>query len=177
MHVSVKLLKLLLLLSVFLFPACLGKRTLSMKQKADELSINKEYEQAIQAYQDHIKQRASIPNKPDWENPYIYLLDIGDIYLEMGMVEKALESYERAAQHDVKQGYVNDRLRYIATWYEEQGEIESAIEHLQKYREKDELLFDLMLNRLARKLVALEEAAEDSESPENPSPEVTTVPE
>jgi tetratricopeptide (TPR) repeat protein len=142
----------------------------------------KKYEEAIAAYREHIAERAAVSDRPEWENPYIYLLDIGDIYLQQGNVEQALTTYESAAEHDVKAGYVNDRLRYIASWYEEHGELEKAIEHLQKYRERDELLFDLMLNRLARQLVAREEAQEaETESPTAessapPAPQLRIIP-
>lgn len=147
----------------------------TLRQKADAYSQEKKYEEAISAYREHIAQRAAVVDRPEWENPYIYLLDIGDIYLEMGDVERALATYESAATHDVKAGYVNDRLRYIATWYEEQGNLDKAIEHLQTYRERDELLFDLMLNRLARKLVAREEALE-AEADLESSPDQTPMP-
>ena len=154
------LLKITFLCTCLTFASCFGFRNLSMKQKADQLSKEKEYDKAISAYWEHIKNRERVPNRPEWENPYIYLLDIGDTYLEMNNVEEALKTYELAASHQVKDGYVNDRLRNIATWHENRGELDKAIEHLQKYRERDELLFDLMLNRLARKLVAEEEKAE-----------------
>lgn len=129
----------------------------SMREQADTLSKRQQYDEAIEAYWKHIRLREGVENKPDWENPYIYLLDIGDIYLAMSNFEKALETFELAETKGVKPGYVNDRLRYVGTLYEEQGELHKAIEHLQKYRDRDEILFDLMLNRLARQIVTQEE--------------------
>jgi len=129
----------------------------SFRIKADDFSSKKKYSEAIQAYWDHINQRLAVQSKPDWENPYIYLLDIGDLYLEQNKVDQAMEAYLGAEKQGVKDGYINDRLRFVASWYEEHGELEKAIQHLKKYRERDELLFDLMLNRLARKLVDSED--------------------
>ena len=91
------------------------------------------------------------------ENPYLYLLDIGDIYLEQGQVEQALKEYELAEKNKVKQGYVNDRYRNVASWYEKKGELRKALEVLKKYRKKDVILFDLMLDRIAKKIVEIEE--------------------
>ena len=87
--------------------------------RADKLSKEKKYEEAVKAYWDHINFRLSVKDRPVWENPYIYLLDIGDLYLEKGDVEQALYHYELAEKKRVKQAYVNDRYRYVASWYEE----------------------------------------------------------
>lgn len=134
----------------------------SQRSIASELSEQKRYDEAIQTYHEHIAKRLAVEERPDWENPYIYLLDIGDIYLEQGKVPEAISWYEEAEKRSVKQGYVNDRYRFVASWYEERGELEKAIEHLKKYRERDRLLFDMMLDRLAKALVKREDGTEPS---------------
>ena len=124
--------------------------------KADEHVKNKNYQRAIEEYWKHIAERLAIRDRPEWENPYLYLLDIGDIHLEQGDVAEALRHYELAEEKEVKQRYVNDRYRYIARWYEQHGELEKALEHLKLYRDKDPLLFDLMLDRIAKLILERE---------------------
>lgn len=143
--------------------ACNFKPTESNRAQAVSLSQQKQYDQAVAAYWQHIESRLAVKNRPDWENPYIYLLDIGDIYLEQDQVAKALESYLEAEQHGVKAEYVADRMRHVARWYEARGLLREAIEHLKKHRQRDEVLFDLMLTRLARQLVEQEDLTESTE--------------
>ncbi len=135
------------------------------RQSADNFVKEKRYNEAIESYWQHINERLAVKSKPDWENPYIYLLDIGDIHLQQGQVNEALHFYEMAQQKGVKAAYVNDRYREVARWYESQGQLEAAIEHLKKYRESDEFLIDLMLDRLARKLVESQDQPEDAVQP------------
>ncbi|MCB0336001.1 MAG: tetratricopeptide repeat protein [Bdellovibrionales bacterium] len=148
-----------------------GCATESMRERASSLRKNKDYENAIAAYQKHIQARLAVSDKPEWENPYIYYLDIGDIYLEQSKLKQALEYYELAEKQGVKPGYVNDRYRFVARWLEDRGQLAEAIAHLEKYREKDPMLFDLVLDRLARKLVAEPSQARPAGNPElTPSP-------
>ena len=130
----------------------------SHKEKADRLRKSENYQSAIDSYYQHIQDRLAYEKRPDWENPYIYLLDIGDIYLEQGDFKKALEIYEQAEKEGVKQAYCNDRYRAVALWHEQRGELKESLEILRHYREKDPFLMDLMLDRLARQLVAQEDS-------------------
>jgi tetratricopeptide (TPR) repeat protein len=152
--------------ALFLLSSCILFEGESYKQQADELRKSEEYDEAISAYKKHINHRLKVNPRPDWDNPYIYLLDIGDIYLEQGQVEKALKQYEEAEEKGVKQAYCNDRYRAVALYYEERGELKKSLKILEKYREKDTFLIDLMLDRLARKLIA----AEDSPQPKSNDP-------
>lgn len=129
----------------------------SNKEKADRLRKTENYQSAIDSYYQHIQDRLAYEKRPDWENPYIYLLDIGDIYLEQDDLKKALEIYEHAEKEGVKQAYCNDRYRAVALWHEQRGELKESLEILRHYREKDPFLMDLMLDRLARQLVAQED--------------------
>lgn len=139
--------------TLLLQPGCFHAGDDSSRAKADRHLKEKKYEEAIAEYQAHIEARLAVRDRPAWENPYLYLLDIGDVYLEQGNVDEALRQYEAAEAHGVKQGYVNDRYRQIANWYESRGEYEKALHHLEKYREKDAVIFDMMLDRVARKAV------------------------
>lgn len=115
------------------------------------------YKELIKAYQNHIAQRLSVKNRPEWENPYLYFLDIGDIFLEQNQLEQALHYYHMAEEQGVKPAFVTDRLRHVARWYEERGDLHAALKHLQQHRERDPLLFDAMLDRLAREIIRQED--------------------
>lgn len=145
-------------LSYALF-SCAGSHMQSDAKKASEFRASKDYDEAIKAYIRHIDKRVKTKEKPEWENPYIYYLDIGDIYLQQENIEKALEYYLLADKENVKKTYVNDRLRNIGDFLVEKKEFERAIEHLTTYRERDPLLFDLMRDRIAKQIVAQEDTA------------------
>ena len=137
------------LLSFLFLMSCTN---VSGRQKAAQLNQDKKYEEAITEYKKHIEARLAVKDKPEWENPYIYYLDIGDIYLEQDNLEKAMTYYKLAEENGVKQDYVNDRFRQIANWYESKGELKKALEHLEQYQDRDPILFNLMLDRIARKI-------------------------
>ncbi len=136
-------------LSLFCLLSCTN---VSGRQKAAQLNQDKKYEEAITEYKKHIEARLAVKDRPEWENPYIYYLDIGDIYLEQDDLEKAMSYYKLAEINGVKQDYVNDRFRQVANWYESKGELEKALKHLEQYQDRDPILFDLMLDRIARKI-------------------------
>ena len=146
--------KLLVPLLIFLF-ACAGQNE-TPREIAKNLKDAREYEKAIEQYQKHIQNRLNVKKRPDWENPYIYLLDIGDIYLEQSLPDKALETYEEAEKKKVKAAYVNDHYRAVASWYESKGELNKALDILKKYADRDPELFNMMMDRLAKQLVAAE---------------------
>mgnify|MGYP006297132575 CR=1 FL=1 len=107
-------------------------------------------------YREHISNRLEVTDRPEWENPYFYLLNVGDIELNRGEVDKALAAYQEAEREKVELPLVADRYRAVASWYEEHGQLERALEILTKYRDKDPLIFDSMLDRVARELTESE---------------------
>ncbi len=119
---------------------------------AEDLSSEGKHDEAIAAYHEHIANRLEVADRPEWENPYFYLLNVGDIELSRGNVDKALAAYEEAEREKVDLPLVADRYRAVASWYEEHGQLEKALEILTKYRDKDPLIFDSMLDRVAREL-------------------------
>jgi tetratricopeptide (TPR) repeat protein len=123
---------------------------------ADELSREGKYEAAIDAYRKHMEYRLSITNRPEWENPYFYLLLIGDEYLHRGAPVKALEQYQEAERKEVHPTLISDRYRAVARWYEEHGELQRALDVLKQFRDRDSLLFDAMADRVARTLTERE---------------------
>jgi len=126
-------------------------------KRAEELSRQGNYTEAIQAYRSHMQKRLALPNRPEWENPYFYQVLIGDIYLGQGDPTDALDSYLEADKQGVDSFLIADRIRSVAQWYEQKGELQSAIDLLTTHRSRDSLLFDSMLDRYARALVKREE--------------------
>ena len=109
-------------------------------EKAEELLQDGRPQEAIQAYRLHMAERLAVQNRPDWENPFFYLLLIGDIQLDQGQVDAALASYSEAEKREVSPPLVSDRYRRIGRWYEERGRLEQAYEFLERHRRLDDLL-------------------------------------
>lgn len=120
-------------------------------------------EEAIHYYRTHIAERLKDLTRPEWENPHFYLLFIGDMQLEQGNVDDAIKSYEQASKNNVEPNLVSDRFRYLANWHVTRGNPEQALEVLKKYRDYDPLLFDIAADRIARELVATQDARQTSE--------------
>ena len=88
---------------------------------------------------------------------------IGDIELRKGDVIKGLDAYEFAELHKVEGKLVSDRYRFVASWYESHGKLKEALKILEKYRDRDPLLFDTMSDRIAKDLVTHEELSASSD--------------
>lgn len=127
-------------------------------RQAEELSRQGDYSSAITLYREHMQERLNVENRPEWENPYFYLLLIGDVQLGQGQPEAALATYEEAEQMKVEPTLISDRYRAVGRWYQEHGQSQKALEVLSKYRDRDSLLFDAMLDRIAKELTAKEDA-------------------
>ena len=128
-------------------------------QRAEELTRQNKLDEAITLYRKHIDYRLSIKDRAEWENPYFYLLQIGDLQLQAGKVDEALKSFELAEENKVDAVLISDRYRYVASIYEKEGKLEDAINLLTKYRDRDPLLYDLTRDRIAKELVMKEDAA------------------
>ncbi len=126
-------------------------------EKAEEYSRQNEPDKAIEAYRKHKRYRLSLSDRPRWENPYLYLLMIGDLQLTQSKPEEALASYKLAEQNKIDPALISDRFRHLASWYESNGNFDAALSILTNYRELDPLLFDVMRDRLAKELVRKEE--------------------
>lgn len=137
---------------------CFGHEP-SLLQQAEELTRQDRIDDAINLYQEHIQTRLAVKDRPEWENPYFYLLIIGDLNLRSGRVEQALLAFNHAETEGVDRGLVSDRYRSVASWHERSGQLDLAISILIKYRDRDQLLFDSMLDRIAREKVKREDLA------------------
>jgi tetratricopeptide (TPR) repeat protein len=126
-------------------------RQASALTQAEEFSGNGEFERSISAYEEHIKTRLD-STKPEWENPFFYYLKIGDIYLRQNQPDKAISAYLTAKQKGIDKLMISDRLRALASWYEKNKQLEQALKLLTTHSELDPILFNAMLDRIARKL-------------------------
>ncbi len=126
-----------------------------LERAEDELS-HKKYDEACESYRQHVETRLKAKDRPDWENPYFYYLIIGDIRLRQNKVKESLAAYEFAETKKVEPQLISDRFRHVAKWHEQSGDIEASMNILKKYRDRDPLLFDAILDRLAKELTAIE---------------------
>jgi len=145
----------------------------SYLESAEELSRQGKTDEAIAQYRAHIDERLAVKDRPEWENPYFYLLLIGDLQLHSGQPDSAIATYEEAEQKEVHASLVSDRYRSVARWYETQGKLQEAAAILQRFRSRDDLLFDSMLDRISKQIVLNEERAAAQPSP---APSVATSP-
>ncbi|MBN8550278.1 MAG: hypothetical protein J0M12_13245 [Deltaproteobacteria bacterium] len=146
-------------------------------EKAEEYSRQNEPDKAIDAYRKHMRYRLSLNDRPKWENPYLYLLMIGDLQLTQNKPTDALETYKLAELNKVDPALVSDRYRYLASWYESKDDLDAALKILTTYRDRDPLLFDVMRDRMAKELVKKEDApATPTATPATPTATATSVP-
>lgn len=151
----------LLAISIFAVSGCLFSSTeYAHLEKAEQFSRQQKIDEAIGEYIKHIDVRLNFKERPEWENPFFYYLLIGDLELKRSNVAEALKSYELAESKGVDKVLISDRFRFVASWYENNGKLKEAIETLRQYRDRDPLLFDAVMDRLAKKLTALEDTGQ-----------------
>ena len=143
--------------SLFFLSGCFHSSQYEILQRAEEFTRQQKYDDAIAMYRKHIDNRLHLSDRPEWENPYFYLLQIGDIQIQDGKIDAAINSFELAEQNGVDRLLISDRYRYVASIFEKEGRYDDAINLLTKYRERDPLLFDLIRDRIAKELVKKEE--------------------
>lgn len=142
----------LLLLFLVLPTACSSLRNTTLADRAEQLAEEGKYDQAIESYRKHIERRLAASDRPEWENPYFYLLRVTDIELMNSRPTDALKACAEAEANDVERGLISDRYRAIASWHVEHGDLQRAFDILKEHRELDPLLFDAMLDRIGRAL-------------------------
>lgn len=126
-------------------------------EEAEEATRQGDITRAIESYQRHIAHRLTMTDRPAWENPSFYELMIGDLELRRGDTAAALQAFERAERAGIDAGLVSDRYRAVGSWLEQQQRPNEALALLKKYRERDPLLFDAMLDRIAKEVTRREE--------------------
>jgi KDO2-lipid IV(A) lauroyltransferase len=149
----------LLIFCVAISACSLGSNDL---QHAERLAKEGNYDEAIETYRAHMQSRLEVGDRPEWENPYFYLILIGDVQLKRGDPTAALAMYQEAdakllvcedpESKTFHETLLSDRYRALATWYAEHGQLNKALEILRQFRSRDSLIFDAMLDRVARKL-------------------------
>lgn len=125
-------------------------------ERAEQLKDAGQYQEAIELYKHHIDERLAVTDRQDWENPYFYLLQIADLQLHMAQPEQALQTCMEAEKAGVNPALVADRYREVAHWYEQRGDLKNSFEVLKRYRSRDPLLFEAMLDRVGRAMTAAE---------------------
>ena len=153
-----------LLTLLLLFPLALSscillgfERRPSYAKLGSQLRCEKRYDEAVERYREHIEARLEDSRREPDENPYFYLIIIGDIYLEQGNTEKAMESFIEAKQKEVELALVADRVRRAAQVLRSQKKLREAVSLLKEFRELDDFGFDLDLDELLKEIVALED--------------------
>lgn len=144
----------------FCASGCLFSQTASHAQVAQSLRDQGKYDEAIVEYRLHMATREKDVHRPKDENPAFYELLIGDTYLEAGRPELAEESYLRADTAAVPKDLVNFKLRHLATWYEEKSQFEPAILLLNKFRDRDPVMFNYDIDRLHKKMLSTEDVSQ-----------------
>lgn len=124
---------------------------------AEQFLRQSRFDDAIASYRKHIDQRLALQDRPEWENPWFYLLMIGDVELRAGQPDKAITSYTEAETRGVDTSLVLDRYRSTAAWFEKEGRLKEAVDLLATQRDRDPLIFNGMLDRLSREIVELED--------------------
>lgn len=158
---------------LLLLTSCVRQAPQWHLQRAEEFSRQGRYDEAIAEYRAHIEQRRTFSKRPAWENPWFYLVLIGDLSLAKGDVDGALRAFEEAEKQGVEAILVSDRFRYVARWYEREGNLAKALEVLRTYRERDPMLFDLISDRIAKELLLREEQGSVSAAMPPPAPSVS----
>lgn len=148
---------------LFLSSCSVYRGSLHLSDAEEQLRL-KQYDKAIASYRSHIDYRLKAEDKQEWENPFFYLMLIVDIELKRDNIEGAKEALAEAEAKGVEVTLIADRWRSLARWYELRGKPREAMELLQAHRELDPLLFDSTLDRLAKKVVLLEEVASSGET-------------
>jgi tetratricopeptide (TPR) repeat protein len=126
--------------------------------KADSDLEHGRYEEALEGYRRHRDDRLGDSDRPEWENPHFYTLLMGDVELRRGDPEAALALYTQADQERLSSSLVTDRYRALAAWHLEHGQFEKALGVLKTHRARDPLLFDAMLDRVAKEMTRQEES-------------------
>jgi len=131
--------------------------------KAETAEENKNYSSAIQFYKEHIEFREKDRKAPK-ENPYFYLLMIGDLYLKSEDPVNAEKTFVEAIEKDVSKPLCAERIRRIAKYYSKNNSYDEAFKLLELHRELDPLLFDLDKDNLHKEFIALNQETEEQES-------------
>lgn len=152
-----------LLIICSLMGCSLYRSSLHLSEAEEQLRLG-QFDKAITSYRSHIDHRLNAKDRQEWENPYFYLMLIVDIELKRGNIAGAEHTLAEAEAKGVDATLIADRWRSLARWYELKGKPQKAMELLQVHRPLDPLLFDATLDRLAKKVVLLEEQEEAASS-------------
>ena len=155
------------LIVFYIATLCLSSCSTNFRYYLDKAEAAKErqnYSSAIQFYKEHIEFREKDRKAPK-ENPYFYLLMIGDLYLKNEDPLNAEKTFVEAIEKDVSKPLCAERIRMIAKYYSENNSYEEAFKLLEFHRELDPLLFDLDKDNLHKEFIALNQETNQQENP------------
>lgn len=130
-------------------------------KKAEELSSQERYDEAIALYQKHLERRLSDKRRADDENPYFYKILIGDTYLKAKKPKEAEAAFQEARAHEVETPLVTDRFRKLGKFYSDRGRFQEALAVYKKYRELDPFVFDIDIDETHKAMVEEEDRSSE----------------
>ena len=139
--------------SLFCCFSCSSNKNISLADKAAQEFNDGDLEQARKNYFRHMKKRLLDESRPNDENPFFYLVLIGDIYLKEEKLERAFYFYRVGHGKKVKTPLIAYRIRKVALAYHKNKQSEIALDILREYRELDEFAFDAEKDKIHREYI------------------------
>lgn len=127
-----------------------GNHHLDHLHNAEEFEKENRFDDAIAEYRLHMDSIKEREHKETWDNPSFYRLKIGDLKLQKSLPEEALQEYLLAEKEGIQSESISYRIREVAKWYRDKDELDKAFELLSSYRSRDPLLFNALLDDIAR---------------------------
>lgn len=137
------------ILIYFFLVSCAGG-TSTHAERAEQFIEAKEYGKARVSYAKHMEKRLA-SKRPSSENPYFYLVKIGDAYLLEDRLKEAEKIYATAIKREVQPQLLGTRFRELAEiYFTKREDHKSAFRILKTYRYLDDLLFDSLLDEFQK---------------------------
>ena len=133
------------------------RNELSLARRAEQAQEAGNCEKAINLYNKHIEDRITQENKAEKENPWFYLIKIGDCQFEQNKETEALNTYLEAKSKKVYPDLIADRIMKVVDMRVKQKRYDDAINLLKDHREIDELKFDSRIDEIHKEIVVNEE--------------------
>ena len=129
----------------------------SLAKQADQARKAGDCDKAIPLYREHLHRRLKDSKRPKSENPWFYLILIGDCLVDQDKEDVAVSVYLEAKEKKVLPELVADRFIRISERMTSNNRFSEAMRFLKKHREIDELLFDARIDEIHKRMVAMEE--------------------
>lgn len=157
LRIASKLLALALILGITSCSLFSTRNEMSLARKAEQAQKAGNCDKAIELYSKHIEDRITQEIKAEKENPWFYLVKIGDCQLEQHKENEALNTYLEAKSKKVYPDLIADRIMKVVDLRVKQKRYDHAINLLKDHREIDELKFDSRIDEIHKEIVINEE--------------------